>query len=166
MTGTLGPRRLLLAAAVLALVSLGLPWGVADVPAVAPSAAPTTEPLVPYGIPFSLPAPDSGREAEGMLAVTGASDSVRVLGLAAAGGLWLALRRRSVSLAWAALVLGAVALPLGAPTGAVPAGRLVYAVALGLAAVELLRWQRGLAAGSTGADGHPGPGGMRSAAAP
>lgn len=122
LEGIPAPRRLLIAACALAVASLGLPWGV-------------SAPGLSFGAPAGAPArtgPLGGSDAATVL--IGGQHPVRVIGLIAALLLVDAVRRGRQRQARIALLVGALALPLGLGSG-LTSGPIAYAAALLLAAV-------------------------------
>lgn len=131
----------LLVAGALALVSLGLPW--------AAQAAPARSEVV-YGHGwYNMGGPDGfvpmvvffgPVEVEVSSAATrtlaGAQQPVRLIGVVAAILLFRAIRGARTRQAWAAVALGALALPLGMNSG-LTSGRAAYAIALLLAATAV-----------------------------
>ncbi len=67
----------------------------------------------------------------------GAQHPMRALLALAAPLLWWALRRGRQALAWAALGLATLALPMAGTGGTLPSGRLVYTLAVLVAAVAV-----------------------------
>lgn len=102
--------RLFLAAGALAILSLGLPWQVA---------------IVRNG------------PADATLTNAGTQHPVRVLALLGGLLVWWGMTRGPHRIAWGGLGLAGLALVMGAPGSAVPPGRLVYAVAVALAAIAV-----------------------------
>lgn len=131
-------RPALVAAAGLGLLALGLPWSrLPEIPgAVYPGVVvdyPTGNGLdlgVSYLPPFFFPTiPGS--------TVAGLQHPMRLLGLAAALLLWLAIRRGSRPLGWLALAVGTLAVPLGLQLSAMQSGRVCYLAALVCAAYAI-----------------------------
>ncbi|HET9655242.1 MAG TPA: hypothetical protein VFP72_07800 [Kineosporiaceae bacterium] len=116
--------RVILLAGVLAVVSIALPWSAGAV------------------------AIGSGVSAAEL---SGTTHAVRVIAPAAAALLWWAVHRGSTRGALGALLLAATALPIGLSTG-LAGGRIVYLMALAVAAVAVWR-----PAAGPGAGGGPEP---------
>lgn len=122
LEGAPAPRRLLIAAGALAVASLGLAWG-------APPAG------LSFVIPGGAPAPAGTLgDPEAATVLLGAQHPVRVIGLLAALLLVSAVRQGRPRRARIALLVGAMALPLGLGSG-LTSGPITYAAALLLAAV-------------------------------
>jgi hypothetical protein len=128
-------RTSLIAAGVLGLLSLGLPWErFADIPGtVIPEivvAYPTgdLDVTISYTPPIYFPTIPGGT-------VPGTDHPMRLIGLAAALLLWWAIRVGSRGTGWLALAVGALAVPLGLQLGPLQSGRFCYLVALVCAAV-------------------------------
>jgi hypothetical protein len=101
-------RRLLALAGLLALLALGLPWErIPDIP---------------------------GAEFSGAT-VPGTDHPMRLTGALAAALLWWAIRRDSRTLAWLAIGVGALALPIGVQLTVLQSGRFCYLAALVCAAI-------------------------------
>lgn len=131
-------RALLYVAGALALVSLGLPWG---------QTAPTPGTVMGGGSRISvnddgtfdvLFTPTTYLPGLAGSTTVGAEHTMRVAGAAGALLVFLGERRRHRRLVVAGLLIAAVALPIGLTAGSA-SGRVAYGLAIGLAALSLLR---------------------------
>jgi hypothetical protein len=134
-------RRLLVISAALAVLALGLPWQ--RVPLTPGISFPGDEILLPVlnddGIGFTpqVVIPPVNIPSFGGYTIPGTGHAMRLTLLAAAVLLGFAVRRGSRTIAWLALAVGAVALPLGVGHGALMPGRVAYLAALLTAAIAL-----------------------------
>jgi hypothetical protein len=143
-------RRLLALAGALAVLALGLPWQRVPLsPGISYPGAVYVFPDVNTSTPDIGIIPPIYIPTVGGYTIPGTGHAMRLTALAAALLLWFAVRRGLRRIAWLALAVAAIALPLGVNHGAVMPGRIAYLAALVAAALALglLRLPRRLAAG-------------------